>query len=65
MISKPLPDALYPFMICLKPEKRYPFRAEPPHIGHYGEYNPPPPLLGHQKEFVGVITPRKGVDTLG
>ena len=46
MISKPLPDALYPFMICLKPEKRYPFRAEPPHIGHYGEYNPPPPPSG-------------------
>ena len=30
--------------------KRYPFRAEPPRIGHYREYPPPPPpglqLLG-------------------
>ena len=52
-------------MIYLKPEKgkRYPLRAEPPCIGYYGEYNPR--LLGHQKVFVGVITPREGVNTLG
>ena len=42
------------FHDILEAWKRYPFRAEPPCIGHYGEYNPP--LLGHQKEFVGVIT---------
>ena len=29
----------YPF-IYLKPEKRYPFRAEPPHTGHHKEYSP-------------------------
>ena len=29
----------YPF-IHLKPEKRYPFRAKPPRIGHYREYPP-------------------------
>ena len=28
----------------LEPRKRYPFRAEPPHIGHYRKY-PPPPVL--------------------
>ena len=27
----------------LEPRKRYPFRAEPPHIGHYRKYPPPPP----------------------
>ena len=26
----------------LEPRKRYPFRAEPPHIGHYRKYPPPP-----------------------
>ena len=29
----------YPFIYL----KRYPFRAEPPRIGHYREYPPPPP----------------------
>ena len=29
----------YP-LIYLKPEKRYPFRAEPPRIGHYGRCPP-------------------------
>ena len=33
----------FPF-IYLKPEKRYPFRAEPPRIGHYREYPPGRPL---------------------
>ena len=28
----------------LEPRKRHPFRAEPPHIGHYRKY-PPPPVL--------------------
>ena len=26
--------------------KRYPFRAEPPRIGHYREYPPPPGCRG-------------------
>jgi len=26
----------------VKPEKGTPFRAEPPRIGHYREYPPPP-----------------------
>ena len=29
----------------LEPRKRYPFRAEPPHIGHYRKYPPPRPVL--------------------
>ena len=30
-------EIAHPFL-SLRPEKRYPFRAEPPHIGHYREY---------------------------
>ena len=30
-------------LIYLKPEKRYPFRAEPPRIGHYRRCPPPRP----------------------
>ena len=33
--------------------KRYPFQAEPPRIGHYREYLPPPPQAqGQIQEFL-------------
>ena len=35
----------------LEPRKRYPFRAEPPHIGHYRKY-PPPPLVLNLYTFI-------------
>ena len=34
----------------LEPRKRYPFRAEPPHIGHYRKY--PPPLVLNLYTFI-------------
>ena len=33
---------LYPF-IYLKPEKLYPLRVEPPRVGSYSDFPPPPP----------------------
>ena len=38
-----------PFYIP-KAGKRYPFRAEPPRIGHYREYPPPP--WGHRRSAI-------------
>ena len=36
----------------LEPRKRYPFRAEPPHIGHHRKYPPPPPLVLNLYTFI-------------
>ena len=33
--------------------KRYPFRAEPPRIGHYREYPPPPPGTWYRINYAG------------
>ena len=55
------------FHDILEAWKRYPFRAEPPCIGRYGEWQPPSPgpPEGIRWSDHTDITPRKGVDTLG